>query len=205
MLDGGVPISASVAGIAMGLMTEHDNEGTITKYKILTDLSGTEDFTGDMDFKVAGTSAGITAIQLDTKIPGLTPQIIRETIQQAHVGRDQILEFMAQTIATPRPALSPYAPKVVTFMINPEKIREVIGKGGEMIDKIILQAGGKVKIDFEDDGTVYISEVSQEAIDMAIRLIKDIADDLPLNTPLTGKITRVEAYGVFVELGKNKT
>lgn len=128
LMAAGVPLLAPVSGVAMGLMTEQDDDGTITNYKILTDLMGTEDFVGDMDFKVAGTRNGITAIQLDTKVEGLTQEIIRETIARAHVGRDEILDVMLETIAEPRKQLSPYAPKMAVFTINPEKVKLVIGK-----------------------------------------------------------------------------
>lgn len=193
LMAAGVPLLAPVSGIAMGLMSEQDDEGNITNYKILTDLMGTEDFVGDMDFKVAGTRDGITAIQLDTKVGGLTPQIITETIALAHTGRNEILEVMLETIATPRAELSPYAPKMAVITINPDKVKMVIGKGGEMIDKIIELSGG-VKIDFEDDGTCYIAHTDQDKIDLAIKLIKDIAEDLPLNTPIVGTIAKVEAF-----------
>lgn len=177
----------------MGLMTEQNDEGHITNYKILTDLMGTEDFIGDMDFKVAGTRDGITAIQLDTKVGGLTMEIIHNTIDLAHTGRNEIMDVMLETIPTHRSQLSPYAPKMVVFKINPDKVKMVIGKGGEMIDKIIELSGG-VKIDFEDDGTCYVAHMDQDKIDKAIELIKDIAEDLPLNTVIEGKIAKVEAF-----------
>ena len=204
LMAAGVPLLASVSGIAMGLMSEQDDAGNITNYKILTDLMGTEDFVGDMDFKVAGTKSGITAIQLDTKVAGLTQEIIQQTIALAHTGRDEILEVMLETIAQPRKELSPYAPKMEVIKIHPDKVKLVIGKGGETIDKIIEQAGG-VKIDFEDDGTCYIAHTDQEKINIAIQLIKDIAEDLPLNTPIEGKIAKVEAFGFFVDLPKRQS
>lgn len=181
LMAAGVPLIAPVSGVAMGLMTETDEDGIILKHEILTDLMGTEDFVGDMDFKVAGTKDGITAIQLDTKLGGLTMEIIHDTIKFAHIGRNEIMEVMLETIPAPRAQLSPYAPKMAVIKINPDKVKMVIGKGGEMIDKIIEQSGG-VKIDFEDDGTCYIAHMDQDKIDMAIKLIKDIAEDLPLNT-----------------------
>ncbi|MCS6983028.1 MAG: polyribonucleotide nucleotidyltransferase [Candidatus Absconditabacterales bacterium] len=204
LLDGGVPIQAPVAGIAMGLFTQTASTGSIEKYVILTDLSGTEDFVGDMDFKVAGTRTGITAIQLDTKIRGLSYEMIAETILAAREARIAILDFMGKIINQPRATVSPFAPKIHSFLINPAKIRDVIGKGGEMIDKIIEQAGG-VKIDFKDDGTVIICDRDAEKIAKAEALIRDIADDLPLNTPLQATVTKVESYGVFVSLPKNKS
>ena len=204
LMAAGVPLKAPVSGVAMGLMTEQDDEGHITNYKILTDLMGTEDFIGDMDFKVAGTRDGITAIQLDTKVGGLTMEIIQQTIALAHTGRNEILDVMLETIPTHRPQLSPYAPKMVVIKINPDKVKMVIGKGGEMIDKIIELSGG-VKIDFEDDGTCYIAHMDQDKIDKAIQLIKDIAEDLPLNTPISGVIAKVEAFGFFVDLPKKQS
>ena len=164
---------------------------------------GTEDFIGDMDFKVAGTREGITAIQLDTKVGGLTMEIIHNTIAQAHTGRNELLEVMLETIPTHRAQLSEFAPKMAVIKINPDKVKMVIGKGGEMIDKIIEAAGG-VKIDFEDDGTCYITDMSQANIDKAIQLIKDIAEDLPLNTPIEAVIAKVEEFGFFVDLPKKQ-
>ncbi len=204
LMAAGVPITAPVSGVAMWLMTEQDDEGNISNYKILTDLMGTEDFVGDMDFKVAGTRDGITAIQLDTKVGGLTQQIITETIALAHTGRNEILEVMLETISEPRTELSPYAPKMVVIKINPDKVKLVIGKGGETIDKIIEQSGW-VKIDFEDDGTCYIAHTDQSKIDIAVKLIKDIAEDLPLHTVIEGKIAKIEAFGFFVDLPKRQS
>lgn len=137
LMAAGVPLKKPVAGIAMGLMSEHDDDGTIHAYKVLTDLMGTEDFTGDMDFKVAGTKDGITAIQLDTKLKGITMDIIYETIDRALVGYNTIMDFMLETIAEPRPQVGTYAPKIKVLKIAPDKVRAVIGKGGEVIDKII--------------------------------------------------------------------
>ncbi len=199
-----VPIKSPVSGIAMGMMSEKDDNGNITKYQILTDLKGTEDFTWDMDFKVAGTKKGVTAIQLDTKVKGLTLPMVFETIEKANIGRNEILDFMLQTIAEPRKETSPYAPKIVSFVIPEDRIRKVIGKGGETIDKIIEAAGG-VKIDFEDDGTVFIADTDMAKIQKARELIEDIALDLPLNQEIEWKVARVEAYGVFVELPRNKS
>jgi len=203
LMAAGVPLIAPVSGVAMGLMTRQDAEGNITEYKILTDLMGTEDFVGDMDFKVAGTKTGITAIQLDTKVWGLTMQIIKETVTQAHTGRNEIMEVMLETIPEPRKQLSPYAPKMAVIKINPDKVKLVIWKGWEMIDKIIEQSGW-VKIDFEDDGTCYIAHMDQDKIDKAIELIKEIADDLPLNTPIEAIVAKVADFGIFVDLPKKQ-
>ena len=203
LMDAGVPIKKPVAGIAMGLMTEHLEDGTITKYRILNDLMGTEDFTGDMDFKVAGTKEGINAIQLDTKLKGLTLQIIHETIDRASKGYKEIMDFMLETIGQPREAVKEYAPKIHVFKINPEKIKEVIGKGGEVIDKIIEQCDN-IKIDFEDDGTCFLTHSKQEIIEKAKNLIMEIATDLEVGQVFDAKIVRVEAYGLFVQLPKGK-
>ena len=203
LMDAGVPIKKPVAGIAMGLMSEHLEDGTITKYRILNDLMGTEDFTGDMDFKVAGTKEGINAIQLDTKLKGLTLQIIHETIDRASKWYKEIMDFMLETIGQPREAVKEYAPKIHVFKINPEKIKEVIGKGGEVIDKIIEQCDN-IKIDFEDDGTCFLTHSKQEIIEKAKNLIMEIATDLEVGQVFDAKVVRVEAYGLFVQLPKGK-
>ncbi len=204
LYDAWVPLIAPVSGAAMWLMTKTDDEGHILSHKVLTDISGTEDFVGDMDFKVAGTTTGITAIQLDTKVMGITVDIVHETIADARVARLRILDKMLETISAPRASLSPYAPKLVVMMIDPDKIKSVIGKWGEMINKIIELSWG-VKIDFEDDGKCFISHTDQDKIDKAIELIKDITEDLPLNTPLDGVVSRVEDYGLFVNLPRKKS
>lgn len=203
LMDAGVPIKKPVAGIAMGLMSEHLEDGTITKYRILNDLMGTEDFTGDMDFKVAGTKEGINAIQLDTKLKGLTLQIIHETIDRASKWYKEIMDFMLETIGQPREAVKEYAPKIHVFKINPEKIKEVIGKGGEVIDKIIEQCDN-IKIDFEDDGTCFLTHSKQEIIEKAKNLIMEIATDLEVGQVFDARVVRVEAYGLFVQLPKGK-
>ena len=203
LMDAGVPVKKPVAGIAMGLMSEHLEDGTITKYRILNDLMGTEDFTGDMDFKVAGTKEGINAIQLDTKLKGLSLQIIHETIDRASKWYKEIMDFMLETIGQPREAVKEYAPKIYVFKINPEKIKEVIGKGGEVIDKIIEQCDN-IKIDFEDDGTCFLTHSKQEIIEKAKNLIMEIATDLEVGQVFDAKVVRVEAYGLFVQLPKGK-
>ena len=203
LMDAWVPIKKPVAWIAMGLMTEHLEDGTITKYQILNDLMGTEDFTGDMDFKVAGTKEGINAIQLDTKLKGLPLNIVHETIDRASAGYKEIMDFMLQTIAEPRAQVKEYAPKIHVFSIKPEKIKEVIGKGGEMIDKIIEQCDN-IKIDFEDDGTCFLTHRNQAIIEKAKNLILEIATDLEVGQSFEAKVVRIADFGLFVQLPKGK-
>ena len=203
LMAAGVPIQKPVAGIAMGLMTEHDDDDNITKHIVLNDLMATEDFTGDMDFKVAGTKDGMTAIQLDTKLKGLTMDIIHETIDRAFEWYAEIMNVMLQTIDQPRPTVGQYAPKLKIIHIKPEKVREVIGKGGDVINGIIDKHPG-VKIDFEDDGTCYIGHMDQSVIDAVETIILEIASDLEVGQEFDAKIKRVEDYGLFVELPKKK-
>ncbi|MBP7841201.1 S1 RNA-binding domain-containing protein [Patescibacteria group bacterium] len=188
----------------MGLITEHDDDDTITEYKVLTDLMATEDFTGDMDFKLAGTKTGITAIQLDTKLKGITMDIIYETIDKAIVGYGEIMDFMLLTIPTANPSVNQYAPKIKIIKVPADKVKSVIGKGGETINKIIEMAGG-VKIDFEDDGTCYITHNDQASIDKAIAMIEEITVDLEVGAVYDGTVTRIEDYGMFIALPKKKS
>ena len=203
LMDAGVPIKKPVAGIAMGLMTAHDDDDNITKHIVLNDLMATEDFTGDMDFKVAGTREGMTAIQLDTKLKGLSMDIIHETIDRAFEGYNEIMDVMLATIAEPRATVGKYAPKIRIIKIKPEKVREVIGKGGDVINGIIEKNPG-VKIDFEDDGTCYIGHKDQDVIDTVEAIILEIASDLEVGQEFDAKIKRIEDYGLFVELPKKK-
>lgn len=203
LMDAWVPIKKPVAWIAMGLMTEHLEDGTITKYQILNDLMGTEDFTGDMDFKVAWTKEGINAIQLDTKLKGLPLNIVHETIDRASAGYKEIMDFMLQTITEPRTQVKEYAPKIHVFSIKPEKIKDVIGKGGETIDKIIEQCDG-IKIDFEDDGTCFLTHSNQAIIEKAKNLILEIATDLEVGQSFEAKVVRIADFGLFVQLPKGK-
>lgn len=194
MMDAGVPIKAPVAGIAMGLVKLGED------YTILTDIQGMEDHFGDMDFKVAGTREGITALQMDIKIDGLSRQILHEALEQAQEGRLHILDHLESTIAAPREKLSLYAPKIVTLAIKPEKIKDVIGPGGKQINNIIDDTG--VKIDIEQDGTVYIASQDEEMNKKAIQIIEDIVREVEVGEVYTGKVRRIEKFGAFVELFK---
>ncbi|MEN8699508.1 polyribonucleotide nucleotidyltransferase [Bacillus infantis] len=196
MMDAGVPIKAPVAGIAMGLIKSGEH------YSILTDIQGMEDHLGDMDFKVAGTSKGVTALQMDIKIEGLSREILEEALQQAKKGRMQILDSMLATIAEPKKELSRYAPKILTMAINPDKIRDVIGPSGKQINKIIEETG--VKIDIEQDGTVFISSIDQEMNDKAKKIIEDIVREVEVGQMYLGKVKRIEKFGAFVEIFNGK-
>ncbi|REH97358.1 S1 RNA-binding domain-containing protein, partial [Staphylococcus felis] len=190
------PIKAPVAGIAMGLVTRDES------YTILTDIQGMEDALGDMDFKVAGTKDGITAIQMDIKIDGLTREVIEEALEQARVGRLAILDHMLATIDQPRKELSAYAPKVEVLIIKPEKIRDVIGPGGKQINEIIDATG--VKLDIEQDGTVYIGSTEQEMINQARQWIESIVREAEVGQVYDATVKRIEKFGAFVELFKGK-
>ncbi len=198
LMDAGVPIKAPVAGIAMGLMKDKDSD----KVAVLTDIQGLEDFLGDMDFKVAGTAKGITAIQMDIKIHGIDRQILTTALEQARLGRLEILKIMSKTIKAPRKELSKYAPKIVTFKIDPDKIREVIGSGGKVINQIIADTG--VKIDIEDNGDVFVSSSDKEMIEKAKAMILTIATDLELNCEYQGEVVRTTQFGAFVEVAPGK-
>jgi polyribonucleotide nucleotidyltransferase len=202
LMAAGVPIKKPVAGIAMGLITNGD------KYTILTDIAGLEDHMGDMDFKVAGTDSGICALQMDIKIKGVTKNILKEALTQAKKARLEILDVMRDCIKEPRHELSPYAPKIETFKIDPEKIKDVIGRGGEMITKIILDASNvssvndkdAVKVDLEDDGRVIIYHTDPEIIEKTKNMILDVVREVVPGEVYTGLITKVEDFGCFVEL-----
>ena len=202
LMAAGVPIKAPVAGIAMGLITNGDD------YTILTDIQGMEDHLGDMDFKVAGTKDGICALQMDIKIKGITKQILKEALEQAKKDRLQILEVITKQIKEPRKEVSKYAPKTVTFMINPDKIKDVIGRGGEMITKIILESSNvtsvndinAVKVDLEDDGRVIIYHTDKEVIEKTKTAIENIVREPEIGKMYTVKVLNVESFGVFVEL-----
>ncbi len=192
LMAAGVPIKAPVAGIAMGLVKKGDN------YTVLTDIQGMEDHLGDMDFKVAGTAQGVTALQMDIKIEGLSREILEEALQQAKVGRMQILNHMLSTISSTREDLSAYAPKIKVMTIKVEKIRDVIGPGGKQINEIIDKTG--VKIDIEQDGTVYILHDNTENINQAMEMIEDIVREVEVGKIYLGKVVRIEKFGAFVEI-----
>lgn len=193
LMAAGVPISNPVAGVAMGLVKKGEN------YTILTDIQGMEDHLGDMDFKVAGTKNGICALQMDIKIDGITKEILQEALSQAKVARGQIMDCMMSAISEPRDHLSPYAPKVATMKIEPEQIKDVIGKGGDMINKIIAESDN-VKIDIDDEGNVTIYHYSQDAIDHAMGMIKDLTRKVEVGEIFDGKAVRVEEKYAFIEL-----
>ena len=199
LMDAGVPIKRPVAGVAMGLIKDVENTG---KVAVLTDIQGLEDFLGDMDFKVAGTTKGITAIQMDIKIKGIDETILRQALAQAYDGRLFILDKMLETIPAPRAELSKHAPKIVSFMINPEKIGEVVGPRGKTINKIIEETG--VKIDIEDDGSVFIATEDAEAAKRARQIIEGIAKDPQVGDTFLGKVVRIMTFGAFIEYAPGK-
>ena len=202
LMAAGVPIKKPVAGIAMGLITHEDD------YTILTDIQGMEDHLGDMDFKVAGTRDGITALQMDIKIDGINREILKEALAQAKKARFEILDVIEKQIAKPREDVSKYAPKTEVFMINPDKIKDVIGRGGEMITKIILECSNvntvndinAVKVDLEDDGRVIIYHTDRDIINRTADRIKDIAREVEIGKTYTCKVVSIQDFGIFVEL-----
>lgn len=196
MMDAGVPLKAPVAGIAMGLVKNGEH------YSILSDIQGMEDFLGDMDFKVAGTAKGITALQMDIKIDGLSSQILEESLEQAKIGRLHILDHMMSTINEPREELSEFAPKIIKIQINPDKIRDVIGPGGKVINKIIEETA--VKIDTEQDGTIYISSADSAMNNKAKEMIENIVREAKVGEYYMGKVKRIEKFGAFLEIFPGK-
>jgi polyribonucleotide nucleotidyltransferase len=192
LMDAGVPIKRAVAGVAMGLVMEGN------RYAILSDIAGAEDHYGDMDFKVTGTSEGITALQMDIKIGGINAMILQEALEQARKGRLHILGIMEQAIAEPREDISPYAPRIITIMINPDKIRDVIGKGGATIRSITEETGAK--IDIEDDGTISIATADGDAAQAAIARIKALTADAEIGETYLGTVSRIVDFGAFVEI-----
>ena len=194
LMDAGVPLKAPVAGIAMGLITEDDSE----RAAILSDIQGMEDALGDMDFKVAGTEAGITALQMDMKIKGLRWELMEQALEQARVGRLHILGKMVETLPEPRAEMSMWAPRIETIQINPDKIRDVIGPGGKTIRRIVEETG--VQIDVEDDGRVSIASNDGAAMQQAIAMIRDLTEDVEVGKIYKGKVVRIMNFGAFVEI-----
>ncbi len=198
LMDAGVPIKAPVAGISCGLITADDGS-----WDTMIDIQGLEDFYGDMDFKVAGTHKGITSIQMDLKIDGLTPEIIKRALETTHQGRDEIIDkILLRAIAEPRAEVSAYAPKMITMHINPDKIREVIGSGGKVIQKIVADTGAK--IDINDDGTIFIAAVNRDSADMAKAIIDAIVFEPVVGETYEGTVTRIIPIGAFVEYAPGK-
>lgn len=198
LMDAGVPLKRPVAGVAMGLISNEDK----SKVSVLTDIQGLEDFLGDMDFKVAGTTEGITAIQMDIKIKGINEEILRKALAQAKVGRLEILGKMLAVLPAPRANLSKYAPKIISFNINPDKIRDVIGSGGKTINKIIDETG--VKIDINDFGDVYIASPDEDMIAKARQTIELIVNDPEVGLEIEGTVVRTASFGAFVEIAPGK-
>ena len=200
LMDAGVPIKRPVAGISTGLITDENDPN---HYVVITDIQGIEDFCGDMDFKVGGTKEGITAIQVDIKVDGLSYDIIAEAFDRTEKARNYILdEIMLPQISEPRKDLSKYAPRIITMKINPDKIKDVIGTGGKVINKIIDETG--VKIDIEEDGRVFISSTEPEGARKAKEIIENITRDIEVGGIYTGKVTRIATFGAFIELAENK-
>lgn len=197
LMAAGVPITKPVAGVAMGLASNEKGD-----WKVLTDLQDVEDGNGGMDFKIAGTRDGITAMQMDTKTKGLNFDLVKQTVEQAHEARLQILDVMAKTIAEPKKELSPFAPRIETIMIDPEKIRDVIGPGGKIINKIIDETG--VQIDIEPDGRVMITSSDGEGMKSAQKMIKDLTKEVEAGEEYEGKVVRLEDFGAFVQILPNK-
>jgi polyribonucleotide nucleotidyltransferase len=191
LMDAGVPLKKPVSGVAMGLILEKSGE-----FAILTDILGDEDHLGDMDFKVAGTADGITSLQMDIKIPGITEDIMRQALAQAHEGRAHILDEMAKAMTAPRAELGEFAPKIETIKIPTDKIREVIGSGGKVIREIVEKTGAKV--DISDDGTVKVSASEQSKIDAALTWIKSITQEAEVGAIYDGKVVKVVDFGAFV-------
>lgn len=196
LMDAGVPIKKHVAGIAMGLMSDKDGN-----YKILTDIQGPEDHHGDMDFKVAGTRDGITAIQMDVKIDGITKEIFEKTLHQTRKARLEILDVLESVIREPREELSPYAPAIKILKIDPTRIGELIGPGGKTINGIIAAAGGSVAIDIDDDGTVFISSDKKEQLEKAVLLVSDIFKEYSIGEIVEGTVVKILEFGAIVDLG----
>jgi len=194
LMDAGVPIKAPVAGAAMGLITDP----ATGRYAVLTDINGKEDSYGDMDFKVTGTAEGVTALQMDIKVSGITNEILRDALEQARVARMTILDKMTAVISASRSELSPYAPRITTIKIPVDKIRDVIGAGGKVIRQIVAETGTEINV--EDDGTIQIASVSGEAAQKAIKWIEGLTKEVEVGKEYLGKVTRIMNFGAFVEI-----
>ncbi len=197
LMDAGVPIKAPVAGIAMGLVERVEKDGSSTM-AILSDIQGMEDFLGDMDFKVAGTAKGITAIQMDIKVHGLSKKVLQDALKQAHDGRMHIMGEMLSEISEPRAELSPYAPRIITLKVDPDKIRIIIGPGGKTINSIVEKTG--VKIDIEDDGTVFVAAPDVESAEAGLKEIELLIKDVEVGETYEGKVMRIMPFGAFIEI-----
>jgi polyribonucleotide nucleotidyltransferase len=197
LMDAGVPITRPVAGIAMGLIERVEEDGSSTM-AILSDIQGMEDFLGDMDFKVAGTEKGVTAIQMDIKVHGLSREILEQALTQAKEGRMHIMAKMMEEISEPRKDLSPYAPRIITMQIDPDKIRTVIGPGGKTINRIIAETG--VKIDIDDTGLIYIAAPDMETAKLGVAEIELLVKDVEVGEVYDGVVTRLMAFGAFIEI-----
>lgn len=198
LMDAGVPLTKPVAGIAMGLASVLDKKGDITKWKLITDLQDVEDGPGGMDFKITGTKDGVTAMQMDTKTAGLPFDLVEETFKRSHEARLQILEKMNAVISEPKKEMSPYAPRIVTININPDKIRDVIGPGGKMINKIIAETG--VSIDIEDDGRVFVTSSDASGMEKAVNWVKELTHEVTAGEVYEGTVVRLEDFGAFVNI-----
>ncbi|NCU41409.1 MAG: polyribonucleotide nucleotidyltransferase [Candidatus Moranbacteria bacterium] len=199
LMDAGVPIKAPAGGIAMGIIIDTENKSNSSeKYKVLTDIQGLEDHFGDMDFKVAGTREGITALQMDVKVDGVTVQMLSDVLEQSHENRMDILNFIEEEIQSPRKEMSPYAPRIIIMEINPEKIRDVIGPGGKVINEIINETG--VEIDIEDSGMVYITSVDQVSAEKAKQWIDNLTREVKIGEIFSARITRIMNFGAFAEV-----
>ena len=197
LMDAGVPIKKPVAGIAMGLIERVEEDGS-SKMAILSDIQGMEDFLGDMDFKVAGTADGVTAIQMDIKVHGLSREVLEKALAQAKEGRMFIMNKMLEVIPAPKPELSPYAPRIISMQIDPDKIRTVIGPGGKTINRIIADTG--VKIDIDDTGLIYIAAPDMESANAGMREIELLTKDVEVGEVYEGKVVRIMNFGAFIEI-----
>jgi polyribonucleotide nucleotidyltransferase len=198
LMDAGVPIKTPVGGISIGLVTERGDSQEIKRYELLTDIIGSEDHFGDMDFKLCGTDAGVTGFQLDLKLPGISHKIVSEAIQRAKEARTKILEIMRSTLDQPRPELSKYAPRIETLKINPEKIGALIGPGGKTIKGIVAETGAEINI--EDDGSVHIYATSGESMARAKEIISGMAREIEIGQTYQGRVVSTKEFGAFVEV-----